>query len=374
MSLNHAKIAGLIVLIVAVIALPALPGHAHAQNRPRVVASFSILADVAQHVAGDAAVVESLMPRGTNPHAYEASAQDVVTLSEADAVLVVGMNFEEGLSAVLEEAGGDRVVSVSACVPVRPVSTGTAADDAGHADDHDQPSAMQGSMGATCETHHATAEAAFGLDHVEAGDTLGPVYTGVCDTGHADDHAQAGDRVHEAGSCDPHVWTDPVNAGLWALMIRDTLSALDPAHAGVYAANTDAYLAELAALSASIQAQIDGVPQERRVIVTNHLAFNYFAARYGLTLAGVVIPGGSTTSEPSVQDVLALIETIQMHHVPAIFTETTVSEDLAQQIADESGAVIVRLYTGSLSEADGPAATYLDYMQYNASAIADALR
>ena len=372
MGKNRTLLTGVIMLLIVVIALPALPGHAHAQSRLHVVASFSILADVAQNVAGDAAVVESLMPRGTNPHAYEASAQDVVTLSDADAVFVVGMDFEEGLSSVLEEAGGDRVVSVSACVPVRAVSTTISGDladeEADHADDHDDHDHAH-DMSATCDTHHTAAEAAFGLNHVDSAGSLGLVMMGVCNTaGSSDDHN------HAAGSCDPHVWTDPVNVGLWALMIRDTLSTLDPANADQYAANTDAYLAELAALSASIQAKINSVPQEHRIIVTNHLAFNYFAARYGLTLAGVVIPGGSTTSEPSVQDVLALIETIQDHHVPAIFTETTVSEDLAQQIADESGAVIVRLYTGSLSEVDGPAATYLDYMQYNASVIADALR
>jgi len=177
-----------------------------------------------------------------------------------------------------------------------------------------------------------------------------------------------------AGNCDPHVWTDPVNAALWTLTVRDTLSELDPAHADVYAANAAAYLDELAALDADIRALIDVIPAERRYIVTNHLAFNYFAVRYGLELVGVVIPGGSTTTEPTVQEVLNLIEAIQTYNVPAIFTETTVSEDLAQQIADEAGAQIVPLYTGSLSEADGSAATYLDYMRFNAGQMAGALR
>ena len=79
-------------------------------------------------------------------------------------------------------------------------------------------------------------------------------------------------------------------------------------------------------------------------------------------------------AEPSVQDVLKLVQTVQDQHVPAIFTETTVSQSLAQQVADETGAQIVQLYTGSLSGADGPAGTYLDYMRYDVGLIAGALK
>jgi ABC-type Zn uptake system ZnuABC Zn-binding protein ZnuA len=116
------------------------------------------------------------------------------------------------------------------------------------------------------------------------------------------------------------------------------------------------------------------VPEDRRYMLTNHLTFGYFAARYGLTLVGVIIPGGSTTAEPSTQDVLALIDTINEYGLPAIFTENVVSDSLAGQIADETGAVMVRLYTESLSEPGAGAETYLDYLRYNATAIAGALK
>ena len=157
--------------------------------------------------------------------------------------------------------------------------------------------------------------------------------------GGAHDDEAGDDGAHAAGSCDPHVWTDPVNAGLWALhdprraRASWTRPTLTP-----YAANAEAYLGELAALHQDIGALIDAVPTDRRAIVTNHLAFNYLAGRYGLELVGVVIPGGSTTSEPSVQQVLSLIETIQAYHVPAIFTDERPSiESIAQQIAGETG-------------------------------------
>jgi len=135
-----------------------------------------------------------------------------------------------------------------------------------------------------------------------------------------------------------------------------------------------AYLAELAALDRDIRALVETIPPERRTLVTNHLTFGYFAARYGFTTVGVIIPGGSTSSEPSVREVLALVETIRDYGVPAIFSETTVSEALARQVAEEAGTAVVPLYTGSLSEPDGPAGTYIHYMRFNATQIAEALR
>ena len=359
----------IVLFAVSLIAAPLASGTAQAQDaRPRIVASFSILGDIAAQVAGDAADVESLIPLGSNPHAYEPSAQDVVTLSEADAVFVVGINFEEGLLPVVEESASDRMVVVSECVPVHAISTGE-----DYEDDHEDH-VHEGDEHAACEPHHEAITAAFGIDDAALMDgALGTLNTLACG-GHDETHEGDDEHHHEAGSCDPHVWTDPVNAGLWALVVRDTLIELDPAQADTYTANAARYLDELAAAADEAQRLIDTVPAERRYIVTNHLAFNYFAERFGLTLVGVVIPGGSTTAEPSVQDVMALIETVQTYNVPAIFTETTVSEDLAQQIADETGASIVRLYTGSLSEADGPASTYIDYLLFNATQMAEGLQ
>ncbi len=110
-----------------------------------------------------------------------------------------------------------------------------------------------------------------------------------------------------------------------------------------------------------------------RVLITNHDAFGYFAARYDFEVAVTIIPSGSTLAEPSAADVAAVIDLIGEEGVPSIFSETTVSDDLAQQIADETGAEVHVLYSGSLSEADGPASTYVDYIRYNVTTIAEAL-
>lgn len=354
------RVGAALVALTLLAALASAPVSAQA-TRLRVIASFSILADVVGQVAGDAAEVEALIPRGANPHAYEPSAQDVVRLSKADAVFVVGLSFEERLLDVVREASGGTVYELWGCLPVRPVIAGLDdhGEESGHAGEAPPTTEAASALDAVCAEHEATVRATFGLDNLVL-----PGAVTRADAAYAGTLAEA----------DPHVWTDPVNVALWTLMIRDTLSAADPANAAVYAANAGAYLEELAALHAEIAAQIATLSAEHRFIVTNHQALNYFAARYGLTLVGVVIPGGGTSSEPSVQEVLALIETIRSTGVPAIFTETTVSESLAQQIADESGTALVRLYTGSLSEPGGPADTYLAYMRFNAAQIVAALQ
>lgn len=366
-----ARLAASLLALVVMLA----PASALAQDeKPQVIASFSVLADIASRVAGDAATVTALMPLGANPHSYTPSAQDVARLSDADHVLVAGVNYEQSLLPIVEEAAGDRMTVVSQCVPIRPISAAPGDSKAG-AESIISQGVESGAWAERCAAHQTELQAAFGDGATAGGAILGPLYALPCGQDHETADESSGDEhAHEAGSCDPHVWTDPANAARWALMIRDTLSELDPLAADTYAANASAYLMELAALDSELRALMDSIPAGRRAIVTNHAALGYFAARYGLTQAGVVIPGGSTTSEPSVRDVLTLIETIQQQGVPAIFTETTASDATAAQIAAEAGVKLVPLYTGSLSQSGDGAATYLDYMRFNANAIADALR
>ena len=238
----------LVVLGLALSPLVAAPQAAAQADRPQIVASFSILADVAQNVAGDAADVTSLIPRGGDPHSYSPSARDVAVLSDADAVLAVGINFEESLLPVIAEAASNQLVIVSQCVPVRAIDAGLS--DGGHtveatAEAHlADPGSASDTLAQACAQHSAEVAAAFGVDESTLADgAIGPLYALECPGGqHDESEAQADDETHEhaAGSCDPHVWTDPANAALWALTIRDALSGLDPANAETYAANADA--------------------------------------------------------------------------------------------------------------------------------------
>lgn len=357
-------------LVIAALALSAAAPAVQAQGKELyVIASTSILADVASNVAGSAARVESLLPIGANTHTAEPSAQDVARLSDADLVLVVGANYEETLLNVLQQAAGDKLVIVSSCVPIRPITASTGAPAAKATPTAASTPAQGTALESQCAAYDQAVTSAFGIDQatLTAG-TVGPLYALDCGG------SLKGGDIPVAGGCDPHVWSDPTNAAFWALTIRDALSARDPAHADVYRQNTAQYLAALVRLNTDVQSLIDQIPPERRTLVTNHLALDYFAARYGMQVIGVIIPGGSTVGEPSTQQVLALIRAMKDHHVPAIFTENVTSDNLAQQIASETGAKVVPLYTESLGGKDSGADTYINYMLHNAQAIVGALK
>ncbi|MCB9436631.1 MAG: zinc ABC transporter substrate-binding protein [Anaerolineales bacterium] len=346
-------------------------------ERLTVIGSTTIVADVLQHVAGDAADVVSLMQYGQNPHTFEPTGQDIALLDEADVVFVNGAGFEEGLLPVFEEGTNSTLVEISACVNI--LSFGAdmhehEGEDADH--DHEGEDADHDHEGEAGEHDHELDAACMGyyetlgLELHEDEAHLGMLHEITCGAHEHEDEGAEEEDEHEPGSCDPHIWTDVQNVMLWTLYARDVLSELDPMHADVYAANAAAYVGELQALDAEVEAILAPIPEERRVLVTNHQALGYMAYRYDLQMVGTVIPGGSTTAEPSAEDVAALIEVIEDYGVPAIFTENIVSNTLATQIAEATGAQIAQLYTGSLNS-DAP--TYVDYMRYNATTIAAAL-
>jgi ABC-type Zn uptake system ZnuABC Zn-binding protein ZnuA len=180
-------------------------------------------------------------------------------------------------------------------------------------------------------------------------------------------------QPHDEG--DPHFWLDPTLAAKYVENIRDGLSQADPAGAATYAANAQAYIAQLKALDQWIASQVAQVPPERRRLVTNHESLGYFADRYGFTIVGTVVPSVSTSASPSAQQMARLIDQIRATGAPAIFLETGANPQLARQVAQETGAkVVTDLYTHSVSAASGPAPTYIEMMKYNARVIVDALK
>ena len=168
---------------------------------------------------------------------------------------------------------------------------------------------------------------------------------------------------------------NPRNVMYWTLMIRDSLAEADPDNADAYAANAAAYLEQLHDLSENfIEPALDDLPQQKRILITSHDSLGYLAARYDFEIIGTVGGSISTLSEPSARRVADLIDLIQTDGIPAIFGETTANEDVMEMIAGETGAELVTLYSGTLSDSDGPAATYLDYMRYNLGSIIGALQ
>jgi ABC-type Zn uptake system ZnuABC Zn-binding protein ZnuA len=161
---------------------------------------------------------------------------------------------------------------------------------------------------------------------------------------------------------------------VWVSNVETALSALDPEHASLYAANAQVYLAELEALDAEIRAMVDQIPPEKRKLVTDHDSYSYYALDYGFEVIGAVIPGFSTLAAASAQELAALQDQAVAEDVQAIFVGNTVNPGLAQRMAEDLGIRVVPLYSDSLSDADGPAASYVTFMRYNTAAIVEALR
>ena len=139
-------------------------------------------------------------------------------------------------------------------------------------------------------------------------------------------------------------------------------------------ASADEYLAQLAAVNAENVSLLDTIREDNRILVTNHEVFAYFADRYDFEVVGVVIPGGSTTDAASAGELAALAKTIEAEGIPAIFSDTSSSDQLVNTLASEVGDIaIVELFTESLGAADSDGATYLDMVKTNAERITAAL-
>jgi manganese/iron transport system substrate-binding protein len=170
------------------------------------------------------------------------------------------------------------------------------------------------------------------------------------------------------------MWLDPNLVITYVENIRDGLIEADPEGADVYTSNAEAYIAELRALDAWIIEQVKGVPAERRLLVTNHESLGYFAERYGFEVVDTILPSFSSEASASAQEIVSAVEAIKSSGAPAIFLSEVENAKMANQIADETGVMVVDdLHFESLTNGS-PAATYLDMMRHNVSRIVDALK
>jgi len=279
----------------------------------RVLATTSLVADVVRQVGGERLELHTLVPLGADPHAFVPAPQDAAAVANAQVIFINGAGLETFMGPLLESAGAETpVVSVSYGIPL-----------------------LQGAD---------------------------------------DDIAEGTEGAHSHEEGDPHTWFSPRNVKVWVQNIERALSALDPASADFYAANAAAYTRELEALDLWIQEQVAQIPPANRKLVTDHTVFTYFAAAYGFEQVGAIFPGYSTLAAPSAQELARLEDAIRQFAVPAIFVGLTVNPAVAEQVAQDTGVRMVMVYHGSLSEAGGPADSYLKFMRYNVNAIVGALR
>jgi ABC-type Zn uptake system ZnuABC Zn-binding protein ZnuA len=183
------------------------------------------------------------------------------------------------------------------------------------------------------------------------------------------------DPSGEHAQGDPHMWMNPINVIRYVENIRDGLTQIDPAGKATYARNADAYTYRLRDLDQMARRQTSYVPPEKRLLVTNHDALGYFAQAYGFKFVGAVIPSVTDAASPSAQELSGLIKAIKSSGARAIFLNVGENQTLAQQIAAETGVKVVSdLYVEGLSAPGGPAATYMDMIQYDVTQIIAALQ
>lgn len=170
----------------------------------------------------------------------------------------------------------------------------------------------------------------------------------------------------------PHIWTSLQNVTQAVPVIRDALTRIDPDGADIFRANTDRLLATLRELDGTIQAAINTIPADNRVLVTFHDAWTYFARDYGMEYA-VAVQGRDYT-DPSAQAVRNLIDQIVMLNVVAVFGSAVFPSDVLKVIAEETGATYVTGLSDDLfPDVLGDTPTFADLMRYNATIIVDGL-
>ncbi|WNJ94099.1 metal ABC transporter substrate-binding protein [Bosea sp. 685] len=278
-------------------AIPALAQPA--PGKPlRVVTTFTIIQDMAQNVAGNVAIVESITKPGAEIHDYQPTPLDVVKAQSADLVLWNGLNLERWFEKFFENV-------------------------------KNVPSAVL-------------------TDGIEPmGIKEGPYQ----------------DKPN------PHAWMSTKNALIYIENIRKALAKADPANAATYAKNAAAYADEIKAMDAPLRARLDKVPADRRWLVSSEGAFSYLTRDYGWREAYLWPINADEQGTP--QQVRKLIDLVRKSKIPAVFSESTISDKPARQVARETGAKYGGvLYVDSLSAANGPVPTFAKLLEVTVETIA----
>jgi manganese/iron transport system substrate-binding protein len=264
----------------------------------RVVTTFTVIQDIAQNVAGDAAVVESITKPGAEIHDYQPTPLDIVKAQDADLVLWNGFNLERWFEKFFQNVKDVPSVVVS--------------------------------------------------DGVEPmGITEGPYN----------------------GKPNPHAWMSPSSALIYVENIRKALAEHDPKNAETYNKNAAAYAERIKAMDAPLRKRLSAIPEDKRWLVTSEGAFSYLARDYEMREAYLWPINADQQGTP--QQVRHVIELVRDNGIPVVFSESTISDRPAKQVAKESGARYGGvLYVDSLSTEDGPVPTYLDLLRVTVETIA----
>lgn len=288
--------------VVALVAATCFAEGAGAQTAPakpfRVVTTFTVIQDIAQNVAGDKAIVESITKPGAEIHDYQPTPLDIVKAQAADLVLWNGFNLERWFERFFENV--KEVPSVVVTEGIEPM-----------------------------------------------GITEGP-YT---------------------GKPNPHAWMSPTNALIYVENIRKALVKYDPRNAESYNRNAAAYAAQIKALDEPLRKRLAAIPEHQRWLVTSEGAFSYLTRDYNMREAYLWPINADEQGTP--KQVRKVIDLVRKYKIPVVFSESTISDRAAKQVARETGARFGGvLYVDSLSDQKGPVPTFLDLLKVTVETIA----
>ena len=173
---------------------------------------------------------------------------------------------------------------------------------------------------------------------------------------------------------DPHVWLDTVNVITWVGNITEAFVDLQPENEAEFRENAKDYIRQLNELDNWIYEAVGQLPDEKRILVSDHLSLGYFAQRYGFEMGGTITQSSSSLVEPSAQDLAELIDMIVEQGLQAVFIGHEANPQLAESLTDDLDIMLVELFIGSLSNQDGPAGSYIELMRFNVDAIVTALK
>ncbi len=375
-----------------------------AASKIKVVATTTILTDMAKNVGGNLIEVSSILPPGVDVHSFQTTPSHSIALGQAAVIISNGFGLDSFLDPVLASAQQSTAIHVIAAeglaaepleesvFPEEPEGVEHPGDDlvedveqlihqaeegeitaeesielieqmlggrqheadarAGEGHSEGDESLEEGLMELVHETEegHMTPESA-----IEAMEELVGEYEG-------EEHGHG----HEAG--DPHFWQDPTQAIHYVERIRNGLVQADPANAQVYSSNADRYIQELRELDQEIAQTLSQVPPEHRHLVTFHDAFGYFARRYGWKFSAFV-PGDASDVTPGA--VTQVMERVRAEGIPAVFAEPQFSADVLEQAARDTGVRVGIIYSDTI---DDKVLSYIEMMRFNSQSLVENLR
>ncbi|GAA1150266.1 metal ABC transporter solute-binding protein, Zn/Mn family [Nesterenkonia lutea] len=292
------------------------------EDLPVVLASFSVLEDMASAVGGDLVDTRTITPPGAEVHEYSPTPGDLRDTAQADLILFNGLGLEAWYEQFLTHTSAE-VLMVSEGVQTLPV---TRLPDAEAPEDDDED----------------------------------------------DDDAPAADRSQAELPVNPHAWMSPAQAMVYVDNIEAALSELSPANAPQFARNAEAYRDEIRAIWDSAAQRLEplrtGDGADGVHLVTCEGAFSYLAQDLGLKEHYLWPLNAEDQGSP--QQVEAQIRYVAEHEVPTVFCESTVNDSAQQQVAESTGARLSDpLHVDSVTEPDGPAPSYLELLQHDLDLI-----